>query len=1082
MHRYLRSIIAKLVVMMAIAVAGSEALAQGVTGSAVTGTVTGEEGKPIQDATVQLRNPATGQTFSATTGASGEYFLDNVPPGGPYILTATAAGFQTTTQEGIQLTLGERLKIDLVVKSFGEEISVVAHLDALADRARTGPSTTVKESTIKRLPLQGRNFTNLISTDPRVTVTGSSVSIAGQNFKLNNIQIDGGANNDLFGLADNGTPGGQANAKPLSIEAIREFTVQVAPFDVRLGNFAGGLVNAITKSGTNDFHGSLFGYFQNKSLANQRAFIRGEYITDPNFLDYNVWQFGLAVGGPIVKDKAHFFVATDIQQRHSAFGSPYNMIGDLAYDTTHAGFDTTTVDRFNTILAKYGIVNAGDYRAPTLGNPDRNVFAKVTTSVIEDSDLELSYNFVNARQDQLIRNPISPFVPNSLRDGYELSNSGYGQANTTNTFRGKLTSNLNGGKLSNEFLASVSFIRDARDLPLNAPLILVRAGTLNAAPAWLAAGAERFSQANALDQDIYQIQDNLSFPLDNHRFVVGTTNEFLKIRNVFLQAATGVWAFDSLAAFDAGTPIAFQRRFGVRLDLQDPGTAKFNAVQLGFYVQDEWSLFKNLTLTPGFRVDVPILSHANANQVVLNSPTLPIDTSKVPSGNPLWSPRLGFNWDVDGSSDTIVRGGVGVFSGRPAYVWVSNAYSINGLSQVQLTCFGATGVPAFTPDPRAQPSDCAGGTGTPPAPANQGEIDYFDANTKYPQNLRLALGVDRRLPLGIVGSVDLLYTRDINGWYVTDENLQVVGTSGEGRTLYGTFNAVTGRSTPTRVDGTNLTQAVKVFNKNGGHVGTATVQVQKQIGQRYALAMGYTYSRSYDRISLTSSQALSNFQFAPIDGDIQSRAVRPSAFDRPHKITVTGTANLPYGFGLGLSYIGQSGLPYTWVVAGDANGDGLGSNDLVYVPASASDITLKDPTGVRTPAEMYTAMSAFIDSQDCLREARGGLIKRGACRNPWVHFVDLRLTWTSPEIKGEQRIEVQWDIFNVLNLLNKDWGHFDQDAQFENGPPPFLAVVGYDKVANRPIYNFTAPSQVTQTVYSPTQSRWRMQFGARYMF
>ncbi len=340
MHRYLRSIVVMLVFMMAIVVPGSEALAQGVTGSAVTGTVTDEEGKPIQDATVQLRNPATGQTFTATTGASGEYFLDNVAPGGPYILTATAAGFQTTTREGIQLTLGERLKIDLVVKSFGEEIKVVAHFDALADRARSGPSTTVKGSTIARLPLQGRNFTNLIATDPRVTVSGPAVSIAGQNNRLNNIQIDGGANNDLFGLADNGTPGGQANAKPLSIEAIREFTVQVAPFDVRLGNFVGGVVNAITKSGTNDFHGSLFGYFQNKSLAGHRAFINGEYINDPNFQDYNVWQFGAAVGGPIVKDKAHFFIATDIQQRQAAFGSRFNMIGDPAYDKDHAGFTT----------------------------------------------------------------------------------------------------------------------------------------------------------------------------------------------------------------------------------------------------------------------------------------------------------------------------------------------------------------------------------------------------------------------------------------------------------------------------------------------------------------------------------------------------------------------------------------------------------------------------------------------------------------------------------------------------------------------------------------------------------------------
>jgi outer membrane receptor protein involved in Fe transport len=1074
--------------MASLLVVHSEALAQGITGSAVTGTVKDPDGGPIAEATVQLRNPATGQAFNAVSNAAGKFFFDNLPPGGPYQLTATAPGYTTTTQEsGIQLALGQRLAVEVPLRYLGEPIEIVSHADSLDDHARTGPSTTVKETTIAKLPNQGRNFTALIATDPRVTTTaGGSVSIAGQNNRLNNIQIDGGANNDLFGLADSGTPGGLSNAKPLSIEAIREFVVQVAPFDVRLGNFAGGLVNAITKSGTNEFHGSAFGYFQTKWLANRKAMINGDYVLDPNFQNYKVWQFGGSVGGPIIKDKVHFFIATDIQERQASFGSTFNLIGDPVYDKANAGITTAEVDRFNSILAKYTTFNAGSSQAPNLANPDRNVFVKLSTSAIENSNLELSYNFVNANQEQLIRNPFSTSVTSTgsnLRDGYELSNSGWGQANTTNTVRAKLTSNLLGGQLSNELLAGVSFIRDSRSLASNTPLILVRTAA-GAGNGWLSAGGERFSQANSLDQDVYQLQDNLTFALANHRLVVGTSNEILKIRNLFLQAATGVWAFDSLTAFDNGTPAGYLRRFGVPGAGQDPGLAKFNAVQLGFYVQDEWSLLSNLTLTPGIRVDLPLLSHANQNQAVLNSQTLPIDTSKVPSGNPLWSPRLGFNWDVDGSSDTIVRGGVGVFSGRPAYVWVSNAYAGNGLSQVQLTCIGAA-APAFTADPNAQPSACKGTGTAPPQP----EIDYFDPGTRYPQNLRLALGADRRLPFGIVGSADFLYTRDINGWYITDENLQAVGTGGEGRTMYGKFSTLpTGATTvtPSRLDSTNLLQAVKISNKNGGHVTSATVQLQKQFGEGYGLSVGYTYSRSLDRISFTSSQAFSNFQFAPLDGDIQGRAVRPSAFDRPHKITVTGTASLPYGFGVGLTYVGVSGTPYTWTVSGDANGDGVSGNDLMFVPADPSQITLSTPS-------QYAALSTFIDSQRCLRMARGDFVQRGACRNPWQNLVDMRLTWTSPNIKGEQRIEVQWDIFNVMNLLSDldnrvfgahtTWGTFEQDAQFETGPTAVLTVAGYDYANNRPIYSFRAPSQsVTKTVYNPTQSRWRMQIGARYLF
>jgi len=1079
MHRYLRSITWGLTILAAIA-ADTGALAQGVTGSAVTGTVTDDAGQPVEGAVVQLRNESTGLTLTAVTGPSGEYFLDNVPAGGPYTLTVKATGYQPSTEKGLQLTLGQRLAQDLTVHSLGEEIVVVGRArTVLNDQSRTGASTTLKDSKIAELPLQGRNFTDLIATAPGVTRESGGVTIAGQNNRYNNIQIDGGANNDLFGLASSGTPGGQANAKPLSIEAIQEFVVQISPFDVRQGSFAGGLVNAITKSGTNEFHGSLFGYFQNKSLAG--------FQDDPTFLNYNTWQFGANVGGPIVRDKLHFFIAADFQQRQSAFGNRFQIGGvDPAADRARAGFDNDTAQRFSDILAnRYNITNAGNALPPDLGNPDRNVFVKVSTSVIENSNLEVSYNFVNARQDVLIRAPAAPPIalpgPSSagnLRDGYELSNSGYAQTNTTNTGRVKLTSNWGGGKLSNELLGGFSIIRDAREVPSRAPLMLVRVcdapcgGNLGSAGSYLAAGAERFSQSNILDQDIYQIQDNLTFALDKHRLTVGTSNEFLKIRNVFFQASTGVWAFNSLNDFEAGNAVAFQRRFAVS-DVQEPGTAAFKVAQLGFYLQDEWSLLNNLKVTPGMRIDVPFLTKANTNPVLVNNDALSIDTSKVPSGNILWSPRLGFNWDVDGQATTVVRGGTGIFSGRPPYVWVSNAYAINGLSQVELTCVGASGVPAFTPDPDAQPSTCAGGT-APMAPTNQGEIDYFDPATKYPQNWRVALGVDRRLPWGVIGSLDLLYTRDVNGWYTTDENLIYQGADGDGRALYGTFAATGFTATPRRLDPTNLTNAVKVFNKNGGRVYSATVQLQKQIARRVDVSVAYTYSKSEDRISLTSSQALSNYRFSPIDGDIQSRNIRPSAFDRPHKISVSGTARLPYGFGVGLTYVGQSGLPYTWVINGDVNGDGINGNDLVFVPFDQTQVSLQDPS-------QWFGLNRFIESQQCLREARGTTIKRGACRNPWQSFVDMRLSWISPEFSAG-RLEVQFDIFNVLNLLNSSWGHFDQATPFETHQSTFLTAVGYDRVNNRPIYNFTEPAAVTTTVYSPTQSRWRMQLGARYIF
>jgi len=1075
MQRYVCSLI-RLLAVLSILVATGTSWAQGVTGSAVTGTVTEDgSGTPVPGAFIELKNAATGDTLTALAEADGTYFIDNIPPGGPYTLTVTAGAYKQARKSGIQLQLGQRLQLDQAMSMNVEEIVIIGHLDPLKDKGRTGPSTTVGSEALSKLPLQGRNFTDLQSTSPQAVSASGGTSFAGQNNRYNNIQIDGGANNDLFGLAAAGTPGGQANSKPISIEAIKQFVIQVAPFDVRQSSFTGGLVNAITKSGTNEFHGDAFGYFQNKSLAGKR--------NDPTFLDYRTWQFGADLGGPIIEDKLHFFAAADLQSRNQSFGNANQLTGDDAHDMATNGFTLATVNRFRDILAtKYGITNAGDGTAPKLDNPDRNVFVKLTTNQIPDSRLEVSYNLVDASQDVLIRAPTSPSISGNprLRDGYELSNSGYGQANTTNTGRFKLTSNW--GDFSNEALGGVSFVRDHRDMPNQLPLILVDVGKVGASDSWLAAGGERFSHQNVLDQDIYEFQDNVTYSgLPGHHLTLGTSNEFLKIRNVFFQAAYGAWAFSSLDAFEAGTPAVFQRLFGVS-DQQEAGTAKFSVTQLGLYVQDEWSVLKNLTITPGFRIDVPLLGHANTNAALVNNAAFPIDTSKVPSGNPLLSPRLGVNWDVMGDATTIVRGGVGVFTGRPPYVWVSNAYVMNGLASVTLTCQGATGVPVFTVDPNRQPSDCVGGTGAPVPPTNQGEIDYFDSKTKYPQNFRVAAGGDQRLPWGLLASVDLLYTRDVNGWYTTDANLNELGTSGEGRALYGGGFTATGagptlalRATPSRIDPMHMPSAIKVYNRSGARVYTATAALGKVFDEGIAVDAAYTYSNAADRISLTSSQAFSNFQFAPVDGTLDNRNVRPSAFDRRHKISLTGTAQLPYGFGAGAQFNMVSGLPYTWTVNGDVNADGINGNDIVFVPASASQITLQDPS-------QYDALAGFINSQDCLKNAKGHFVERGACRNPWSEFLNLRGTWQSPEVMPGHRFELQLDLFNVLNMVNKNWGLLDQAASFENATSTFVKAVGYDQANSRPIYSFSAPAAVTNTVYSPTSSRWRIQLGARYHF
>jgi outer membrane receptor protein involved in Fe transport len=1062
-------------VLALLSLLAGQAYSQGVTGAAVQGTVSQVDSGRVEGARVELKSTQSGQTYTATTGSNGRYFVDNVQPGSGYTLTVSAIGFKPTTRTDLVLALGQRLTLDVGLMSDVvqlQEVQVTAAVDPLINAGRTGPSQRISDSAIARLPLQGRNFTDLIQTSPQVVGT----SVAGQNNRYNNLQIDGGVNNDVFGLAEIGSPGGQARARPISVEAVKEFQVLVAPFDVRQGAFTGGLVNTITKSGTNDWTGSIFGYYQDKGIAGFRD--------DPTFPGLSIGQYGGTIGGPIIRDQLQLFAAVDIQDRDAPFSSSVNLTGNDASDLARAGFTVADADRFRDILSNtYGIDGVGDGSAPELSNPNVNLFGKLSWQLTRLGQVELSFNHVDADRDILIRLPTSTTIPGRLRDGYELSNSGYVFNNKTNTARVKWTADLGRG-FSNEFLAGFSAIRDKRDLGSDAPLILVRAGAVGTAGAFLAAGAERFSQLNSLDQDIFSLQDNLSFGTGAHRITVGTANEFYKFDNAFFQAKIGVWAFNSLDSLEAGTAAAFERVLPTAARPDGP-IADFKVQQLGLYAQDEWSPNDRLTLTAGLRMDVPFNDKPAQNPALVANTVLPINTADFPSGNVLWSPRLGFNFDPIGDGRTIIRGGAGYFSGRPPYVWLSNAFVGTGLEQQTLTCTGTT-VPAFTPDPAAQPSTCAGGGGaTAPRPSPS----YFVSDFKFPQTFRVSLGADQRLPGGFVGTIDLLYSHNVNQLYVADANLIQGPLNSEGRFTYGTLSTSgTGAfvATPNRIAPASgpeaIGNAILHSNSSVGRTYSGTIQVQKSFSTGFEFSAGYTYSNSKDPISLTSSQAFSNFQFATVDGSLFGRNLTTSTFSVPHKVTVTGTVNLPYRTSLSLIYLGRSGDPYGWTVNGDVNADGINGNDLPFIPSDASQITL-------APGQNFQALDDFIQSQDCLREARGGLLRRNACRNPWQNYLNARFGATIPTV-GSQGLELSLDLFNVLNFIDRDWGLYKQVSEFENGPR-FLNAVGFDAVNNRPVYTFAAPAIIETTVYGENpsgaqagvnRSRWTMQLGAKYRF
>jgi len=1069
-------VLAVLAVVACAAVASVSA--QGVTSASVRGKVLDESGNPIVGAVVTAISSTTGQRYQTTAHEDGLFYLENLTPG-RYTFEARSIGYRRVRTEERRLALGQSFEMELRLPATSVELEAIEvatpQSNPLISAARTGAASAVSDTAILHLPTLNRNFSDFISNVPQVVGT----NFGGLNNRMNNIQIDGGVNNDLFGLASSGTPGGQANAVPISVEAVKEFQVLLAPFDVRQGGFTGGIVNAITRSGTNQFQGTVFGYYQSNSLI-------GTYVDSTGYkykpADYSRYQYGFTFGGPIIRDKLHFFSVVDL----SRASTPFPQLGTIGSDTT-GGADSVGIGiRWNTVLRMQDILKTqygfdpGGAAGPTQKNPDSNILLKLSGELGEAHHFDISYNYINAWSVNLSHSPTNTSY------GYQLSNSGYDFLSKQNTVRLNLKSNLL-SRFANELIVGYQGVREHRTVPNSVPLILVNgdrcvptAGTNCSAV--IAAGAERYSGANALNQDIWEVTDNLTFPVRMHLITVGTHNEFFHFMNVYFPIEQGLWWFANVDSLARGVPFRYQIALPTASRPDGP-VADFNVSQLGVYLQDRWTATPRLTLTMGVRYDVPRLPKPAYN-AKLDSIFYGVRTGKVwgPDSvggirtdrmdlSALFSPRLGFNYDVMGNGNTIIRGGVGIFSGRPAYVWVSNAFSNTGMEQATLTCSTAATMPAFTTS-YPQPQTCAGGgAATPPIPS----IVFYDPNFKYPQNLRYALGVDHRLPWGIVATGDFLFTRYVNNYYIMDANLRGVQSIavGEGnRLMYGTINTGTGSATPARFSN-QFADVLEHSNKSGDRAWSLTLQLQKRFGNGMEFNAGYTYSRALDRITLGSSVANSNFRYTTLDGPLADRNLRRSAFDRPHRFVLNGSFGLPYQINAGLRLTVQSGSPYGYVVSNDANADGLSSNDLVYVPLYSSNITLSNPAD-------WTKLDNYIKHEPCLNSQRGGIMERNSCRNPWQTYLDARFTKAIRTFTGQQ-VELSWDIFNVPRLfgvmLDNSWGEVRTTAPNEN--LSLLTLAGYDAANQRGIYRLSLPNFRAVSVDA---SRWKMQFGVRYSF
>ena len=1114
-------------------VPGTAAHAQGATTGAITGLVTDANGRPLENAQVQVVNRATGFSTGQQTRANGRYYVQNLDVGPNYAVTVRLIGYAPITREPVRVTLTQATRVDLQLAQSATQLTAVTVTAAAARNdvfspTKQGVTTTVSDTLIRRIPNLDRNFTSLVTLTPQVTSQSGGYSAAGSNPRLGQFTIDGANQTDRFGLnSSSGQPGNAAGGRLIPIDAVKEVQVALTPTDIRQGNFAGVLVNAVTRSGTNTFTGGLNYTYRNPDLARDTAFVQLGNLRQQ--------QYGGFFGGPIIRDRLHFFAALERQERTNPAGGPYFGGGAAPTDTVAGGGGVTVaqIARVQQAAQQLGI-DAGDAALYELGTPLTNFVGRLDFRLNDQTRFVLRQLVNRATQVDFSRNNTGFQVdPNIQGSGIRLTSNRIPRENKNYSTVLQAFTNLPAG-ISNEFSAAFNQIRDVRTPPVATPEVSVSARGANGANSQITFGTEQFSTVNILRQDILELTNNFTVPLNAHTLTFGGRFEYDRIFNDFRQRSYGAYKFASIDSLVNRLPVGYSVAYANGPSI----AADFRTQMFSVYAQDQWAANPRLTVTGGVRMDVPRLPDRPAyNPNITNGFAAKglygIATSNTPKTRALFSPRLGLNWDVAGNQTFQLRANAGMYTGQPPYILLGNAYQNTGIGLAFLNC-GVVGTanntPAFTADVTALPTASAGGTPPTQGSAGTAGVNLNDPNFKYPQRFVTSAGFDKTLPGGFVLSAEALYGRDVNGLRIRDLNIlgprQVNGqdyTTIYGRTLYadtitsnGNSFAVTNNNQKAIVtNGQNAVTfgegAILLTNQSKAYNYALTPTLRKRFGANVDLNASYTYTRSFEVQAFTSDRAISNWrngrEYNTRESDDQ---LTTSSYELRHRVQLFGTVTAPWKrlpTDLSFEYSGNTGSPLTYTANGDLNGDGYNGNDPIYVPRNATDaneiriVTLQNPAVVFNAttnpyvlnAQGAQAFENFIQGNKCLREQRGQIMERNSCFNPWQNLLNVTLRQTLPEYRGN-RVSAQLDVFNFLNLLNNDWGvnrrsilsSFTQQQALVvrnrlNGPISNEALTSYEFA---PALRGTAAgaAQTYQDRINEIANVYRLQLTFRYTF
>lgn len=1018
------------------------------TTATISGTVSDNNGDALPGVVVNAVHTPTGTQYDTVTRADGRYDLRNIRVGGPYTVSANMTGFQSSTQNNIYVKLGENKKVafTLVPDSVSEELVVVAESNPLINPSRTGAVANITVENLEKLPSINRSLQDMARTNSYFMPDPSndSLAVAGRNNRYNSIQIDGSANTDQFGLAASNTPGGQTESQPISLDAIQELELVISPYDVRYGGFTGGGINAITRSGTNNLDGSVYYYFRDNDYV-------GDGPAGDEFGEFENTQLGARVGGPIIKDKLFFFASVE-QNRQD---QPADWAITQEEENPEAGEfgHIAEAQRFRDILINQYGYDPGGFGEFIRQTDSDNLFIRFDFNISSNHQLIARHNYVDSINHSRERSGFD----------FEFADGFYQIQNETNSTVFQLNSTFDNGMV-NEARLNYTTIKDRRGSSTGNPFPYVEVRISNGRD--LRAGTERFSHANQLDQDLLEFNNETTFFRGAHTLTFGLNYQQQEFTNVFIQDWLGNYRFDSLDAFEAGAADRYQHSYSLS---SDPLAASVvDVTQLGLYAGDEIAVNDNINLILGVRAEVPNFND-DPTRNPLTEERFGFATNVSPDGNWLVSPRVGFNWDIKGDGTSQLRGGTGIFSGRPVFVWLSNNYANTGIEFARIDAFFPgnngdydpdTATNVFNPDPLNQPTD-----GLPTTDLTSTEFNLVDPDFKYPQVWRTSVGFDQELAWGMIATGEFIYTDNMEEMLYRDLNLQAVENP----------NLVDERVTMEAVHN-DLGNAYYLTNTDKGYSWNGTFKLERSAREGFGWNVSYTTGESKTYLDATSSRAVSNYTNLETQGNSNSNSMGRSDFDVKHRytasLTYTGNwmENAPTT--ISLYYSTRSGRPYSHTYNGDANNDDSRFNDLIYVPNDASEVVMDRGT--------WEELNAWIESDPGLRNYRGSIVPRNSSREPWNSLLDLRIAQDLAIAKTKMQISL--DIQNFGNLLDDESGHYRR-VRFNNAST--VQFRGYDD-EGRHIVRFTPNTDddgnvvVTETL--TTLSRWYAKLGVRLSF